>query len=291
MKIQIGQPLGFSEIGEIGNQQDAVYPPVDNLNKDNSFFLICDGMGGHANGEIASNTVVKSFVRNYNLFWNHGQSVEAFNLLLEKAWKELDEHYDADLEERQMGTTLTFLSFTDKGYLAAHVGDSRIYHIRPAKITQLIYKSSDHSQVAEIIKTGAITQLEALTYKAKNILSKAMIPRQRYQAEIFEGNDVKKGDYFMLCSDGVLEYLTDEMIRFIFAPYRKTEDILELIHIHCQELSNDNNTCIIIPVESLSEDTITMDNNKYFNELNRKWHDDGLLRETIRLYINDNITI
>lgn len=284
MKIVIDQPKGFLDIGKRVVQQDAVYPAIQDFRDDNYLFIICDGMGGHADGEIASSTVIESIVQNYDSFKNHNQPVEAFNLLLEKAWKELDEHYDVDLGERQMGTTLAFLSFTDKGYLAAHIGDSRIYHIRPANVTQFIYKSSDHSQVAGLINDGILTQLEALTYKAKNILNKAMIPQQRYQAEIFEGNDVKKGDYFMLCSDGVLECLTDEMIEFIFAPYRSTDEIFNLIHHHCINLSNDNNSCIIMHVTGVgNEDVINPSFTNNHSSI-KQWKDDNLLRETITQY-------
>lgn len=281
MKIVIDQPQGFLDLGKRTVQQDAIFPAIKDFRDDNNLFIICDGMGGHADGDIASSTVIESLVQNYDSFKNHKQPVEAFNFLLEKAWKELDEHYDVDWGDRQMGTTLAFLSFTDKGYLAAHIGDSRIYHIRPANVTQFIYKSSDHSQVAGLINDGTLTQLEALTYKAKNVLNKAMIPLQRYQAEILEGNDVKKGDYFMLCSDGVLECLTDEMIKFIFAPYRNVDDISDLIHQHCIKLSNDNNSCIIIPVLGINDQgTINIHIASSYNSLGQ-WKDDSLLRETI----------
>lgn len=284
MRIVIDQPQGFWDVGRRTKQQDSIYPTIQGFCADNHFFIICDGMGGHVDGEIASDIVVKSLVQNFNLFVDSGQSIEAFNLLLEKAWNDLDAYYDVDLGDRQMGTTLAFLSFTDKGYLAAHIGDSRIYHIRPANVTQFIYKSSDHSQVEGLINDGTLTQLEALTYKAKNILNKAMIPQQRYQAEIFEGSDVEKGDYFMLCSDGVLECLTDEMIRFIFAPYRNVDEISNLIHQHCMKLSNDNNSCIIIPVLGINDqDIINIPTASDYDSLNQ-WKDDNLLRETITQY-------
>lgn len=284
MKIVIDQPQGFLDLGKRMVQQDAIFPAIQDFHDDNNLFIICDGMGGHTDGDIASNTVIESIVQNYDSFKNHNQLIEAFNLLLEKAWKELDEHYDVDLGERQMGTTLAFLSFTNNGYFAAHIGDSRIYHIRPANVTQFIYKSSDHSQVAGLINDGTLTQLEALTYKAKNILNKAMIPQQRYQAEIFEGSDVEKGDYFMLCSDGVLECLTDEMIKFIFAPYRNVDEISNLIHQHCMKLSNDNNSCIIIPVLGINDQDIINIPIAGNNDSIKQWKDDNLLRETITQY-------
>lgn len=287
MTIIIGRPQGFMDLGRRAEQQDAIFPDTEDFSINDNFFIICDGMGGHSHGGVASNTIVNSIIRNYALFRVHGYSIEAFNLLLEKAWEELDAFYNADLGERQMGTTLAFLAFTDKGYLAAHIGDSRIYHVRPERVTQFIYKSSDHSQAAELIEAGVITQLDSLSYENKNILNKAIVPHKRYQPEIYEGNDVKKGDYFMLCSDGVYENLTDEMIRFIYSPYRNIDEITSLIHQHCISLSNDNNSCIIIPViDTIDEESVSTFNNNVPN-LCKQWKDDALLRDTIIQYSNN----
>ena len=281
MRINIGQPLGFSDIGHRDIQQDAIYPNVIELNTSNELFVICDGMGGHTHGEIASATITNSLAQNINIYKKE-PSTETFKLLLETAWNELDTYYDIKLGEQQMGTTLSFLAFTENGYCAAHIGDSRIYHIRPANITQFIYKSTDHSHVADMIDEGEISQLEALKYRGRNVLNKAMIPLSRFEAEIYESKHIKAGDYFMLCSDGVTEYLTDEMIKFIFLPYRTPDEILELIHQHCQHLSDDNNSCIIIPVNSVEEKTMHTIWPLNPSVSSRKWVNDDLLKETIK---------
>ena len=256
MKFRIGKPLGFSDLGDREIQEDTMYPSIYDLREDNRFFIVCDGMGGHEKGEVASNTIVKELSKGYNQFVDNGYTVETFEEILESARQSLDQYYNEEYGAHQMGTTLTFLSFTEEGYFAAHIGDSRIYHIRPAKVTEFVFRSKDHTLVSYLLDSGVLTPIKALTFSEKNIINKALLPKTRQEVDIFEGTDVQAGDYFMLCSDGVTEFLTDEMIRFIFAPYRTADEIIELIHTHCKQLSSDNNTCIVIPIHSINEDTL-----------------------------------
>lgn len=253
MKITLGQPLGFHNIGHRSSQQDALYPLLENLSRDNSLFIVCDGMGGHEGGEIASNTVVKGMHTYFETFMQPKPTRDGFMKLLERTQKDLDLHYDAQQGNRQMGTTLTFLCFHAGGYLAAHVGDSRIYHLRPSNITSFVYRSKDHSETAEMVEKGILKPVEALSYIGRNVLNRALMPGNRYEPTLFESDDVQAGDIFFLCSDGVTENLTDEMMRFIFAPYRSPEEMLALLNRHCA-LSHDNNTCLLIPVESVNMD-------------------------------------
>ena len=273
-------PLGFSDIGNRNIQQDAIYPHIQDFSPEDRIFIICDGMGGHLKGEIASNTIVNYLCQHIKEY-KENLSVKVFKKILEAAWMELDALYDSDLGEFQMGTTLAFLAFSPQGYFTAHIGDSRIYHIRPSKITDILYRTRDHSRISILLENGDITPIEALSYENKNILSRAMIPQTRYEPEIYEGTDIKEGDFFMLCSDGVTEFLSDEMIRFIFAPYRSAEEIYTLIHLHCQHLSSDNNTCVIIPVDSISDNTLTTQLPNAESNQRPIWHDDELLRESI----------
>ena len=250
MKIKLGQPLGFWEIGKRDTQQDSLYPLPQDLKEEDTLFIVCDGMGGHSGGEIASSTIVKGMHEYYDAFMNPQPSSERFRNLLERARTNLDSLYNEEQGEQQMGTTLTFLCFHENGYLAAHIGDSRIYHFRPGRITGLVYRSKDHTQTQEFIESGILSPIAALTYIGRNILDRAIMPRSRHEATIYESDDIEAGDYFMLCSDGVIENLTDEMLQFIFAAYRSPEECMELLKKHC-EMSSDNHTCLFIPVKEV----------------------------------------
>ena len=133
---------------------------------------------------------------------------DLFKQALEYAYNELDKKDTGGL--KKMGTTMTCLYLHKKGYLVAHIGDSRIYHIRPN--TGIVYQSSDHSLVNDLLRAGELTEEEAINFPQKNVITRAMQPNleRRHKADVFSFSDIKKGDYFFLCCDGVLEQLTND---------------------------------------------------------------------------------
>ena len=109
-----------------------------------------------------------------------------------------------------------------EGATIAHIGDSRVYHIRPGKVandTEIRFQTRDHSLVNDLIKIGELTPEEAKHSRQKNIITRAMQPcmERRPKADLYHTQDIQPGDYFMLCSDGMLEQMDDENIRFIFS--------------------------------------------------------------------------
>ena len=113
--------------------------------------------------------------------------------------------------EGTMGTTMTFMCLHNNGCLVAHIGDSRIYHLRPAT-GQVLYRSRDHSLVQQLYELGEISYNEMATSPRKNIILKAMQPHQEeaVNATLAHITDIKEGDYFYLCSDGMLEEMDDD---------------------------------------------------------------------------------
>lgn len=263
MEITIRQPLTFSEIGRKDNQEDNVYPSGKNLTIDNRFFVLCDGMGGHDNGELASDTVCHA-LGNYfetNVPNDGIITVDYFKEALAYAYDELDKQDNGAV--KKMGTTMTCLYLHKKGYLVAHIGDSRIYHVRPANTDLangrlgIIYQSSDHSLVNDLLKAGELTEEEAISFPQKNIITRAMQPNleRRYKADVFSFSDIQSGDYFFLCSDGVLEQLTNERLCEILSDDSTTdEEKLEAIRQVCYDKTKDNYTCYLIPIDKVVSD-------------------------------------
>lgn len=250
--IKLRQPLCFSEIGRKENQEDYLFP--QKATEKSRVFILCDGMGGHDNGEVASMTVATA-LGNY-LQSMPETDLSSFGAALSRAYDELDKidtHTD-----RKPGTTLTCLCFNEDSYLVSHIGDSRIYHIRPSlfntelKRGGILYQSSDHSLVNDLLKAGEITEEEALVFPHRNVITKAMQPHleRRYKADAYVFDDVKGGDYFFLCSDGVLEQLSNEALCAILAD-RTLDDKgkLERIKGICDQKTNDNYTCWLVPVD------------------------------------------
>lgn len=263
MKINIRKPLAFSEIGNKDNQEDCICPSLHKLNKECRFFILCDGMGGHDNGEVASATVCSAL----SLFFEKHipiddiVSVEYFQQALAYAYDVLDKKDTGGL--KKMGTTMTCLYLHRGGYLVAHIGDSRIYHIRPDntdlmnKRLGVIYQSADHSLVNDLLKVGELTEDDAKNFPQKNIITRAMQPNleHRHRADVFSFSDIKSGDYFFLCSDGVLEQLTNERLCEILSDNSKTDsEKLESIRQVCYGKTKDNFTCFLIPIDKVTEE-------------------------------------
>ena len=270
MKIRIRQPYSFSEIGRKENQEDSIYPIT--LGTEQQVFVLCDGMGGHENGEVASQTVSMCLGQYMEKILRGKKDITAqdFNEALSFAYDTLDTKDTGGA--KKMGTTMTCLCLHEGGYLVAHIGDSRIYHIRPslANIDKgrygIIYQSSDHSLVNDLLKAGELTEEEARNFPHKNVITRAMQPNleRRHRADVYSFDDIQSGDYFFLCCDGILEQLTNETLCSILSD-KSLDDYGKLTAIKniCDGKTKDNYTCILIPIDSVvKENNLTTSTNE-----------------------------
>ncbi len=224
------QPYSIWEQGPREKQEDSIFPKFGEAKASDRLFILCDGMGGHSSGEIASSTVCES-MSGYilsELADQDGKFTDNdFSEALDYAYDSLDAKDNG--AEKKMGTTMTFLKFYHDGCTVAHIGDSRVYHIRPGKTpddTKILYKTLDHSLVNDLIKIGELTPEEAKHSNQKNVITRAMQPMaaHRANADIHHITDIRPGDYFMMCSDGILEEMEDENLKFIFSDKGGTPD-------------------------------------------------------------------
>ncbi|MBQ6653545.1 MAG: protein phosphatase 2C domain-containing protein [Prevotella sp.] len=219
MKYTFLKPQAIFELGRRSNQEDCIYPAIGMATPDDRLFIVCDGMGGHEKGEVASNVICKSlsdFVKNY---------APADEVFTDDRFKDGLAAAASDLKaavqnpgDEQMGTTLVFLYFHRGGCFAAHIGDSRYYHFRPTT-GEIVYRSKDHSLVTELYETGEITKAEQMTADCRNILTRAMMPaneQQSQHADIVHITDIRPGDWFGMFTDGIIEDLTDSELLSIF---------------------------------------------------------------------------
>lgn len=261
--IKIRKPLCFTDIGLKDNQEDYLYPsPADTNSR---VFILCDGMGGHDNGEVASMTAgdtLGDYLSSCSKI-----DIPTFETGLAKAYDALD-NIDTN-SVKKPGTTLTCLCLNDNNYLVAHIGDSRIYHIRPSSFNKetkrggILYQSSDHSLVNDLLKAGELSEEEARDFPQKNIITRAMQPHlvKRYKADIYTFNDIQGGDYFFLCSDGVLEQLSNEALCEILAQDNLSDERkLANIKSICENKTKDNYTCWLIPIDKANIKEASTDN-------------------------------
>ena len=273
MRIDLYPPLSIHEIGQRDNQEDAI------AQWDNRLFILCDGMGGHEHGEVASQTVCQSIV---TWFKEHVCPDDLFSddllkAAIEYAYTELDKY--ANGNPRQMGTTLTLLHIHKQGITAAHMGDSRIYHIRPysppesggvrgglrsaegrllpegRKNKGILYQSRDHSLAFDLFQSGEITYEEMLNYPQKNIVTRAMTPGEdnRIRPDIIHITDIQPGDYFYMCSDGMLEQMDNNQLVSLLSSKLTDEDKRDQF-INLTKNNQDNHTAWIFHIKDVIKD-------------------------------------
>lgn len=247
------------ELGRREKQEDSIFPEYGKAQDSDRLFVLCDGMGGHDAGEVASGTVCAAMAASVSEHCPEPEgafSDEDFAEALDDAFNALDKKDTG--AAKKMGTTLTFLKFHDKGCTIAHMGDSRVYHIRPGKSaddTGILFQTVDHSLVNDLVKVGELTPEEARHSNQKNVITRAMQPNmsKRPKADLYHTSDIKPGDYFMLCSDGMLEQMEDDNLRYIFsdkggdAPHK----VEMLKKVTAQ--NRDNHSAIIVHVTDVAD--------------------------------------
>lgn len=250
------------------HQEDSTYPLPNHLNNSDRTFILCDGMGGHDAGEVASATVCQA-MGNYII--NDGHDAEGvfsdddLNQAIAAAFSALDEKDSG--AEKKMGTTMTLLKLHNNGATVAHIGDSRVYHIRPGDNgtdTQILFETEDHSLVNDLIKIGELTREEARHSRQKNVITRAMQPNmeRKPKPDIKHITDIKAGDFFYMCSDGMLEQEemdSGESIKNIFSNAVKSVDDKVKILTEVTKNNRDNHTALIIHIEEVEGDEASVE--------------------------------
>ena len=254
MKIELKQTYSFIQLGKRTNQEDARFPDSDTPKGVQPAFVVCDGVGGMDNGEIASRCVSESlgtYMEHVDLNKPFGPS--EFGKALSHVFVSLEKAMSG--APHNMATTLTFLCFSASGAFCAHIGDSRIYHIRPG--SGILYRSEDHSLVNALVHSGNLTPEEAIGHPQSNVITRCLGYVEKGYAKPAATSilisDVEGGDYFFLCSDGVLHDITDEeLVEILSATSVDDQQKIKRIAEICQN-SSDNNTAFLIPVKDVTE--------------------------------------
>lgn len=239
------------------HQEDSIYPAHGNFKPSDRLFILCDGMGGHDAGEVASSTVCETMSKTILSECPDQEGTftdENLRNAINNAYEALNERDNG--AEKKMGTTMTFLKLHNQGATIAHIGDSRVYHIRPGKDgeqTKILFQTEDHSLINDLVKMGEMTREEARVSGQKNVITRAMQPGQinRCRADIHHVSDIRPGDYFYMCSDGMLEQEemdNGEALRNIFSQAIESDEQKIKILIGATDENRDNHTAIIVHI-------------------------------------------
>ena len=244
------QGIGKSDVGmrREGNE-DAFL-----INESLGVYIVCDGMGGHAAGEVASATttrvigdyllehqdIIKSFEDTPQ---KRKQVIELLKSAVLLACKTVFDMAQEDTGKKGMGTTVTMLLFLGNKAALAHVGDSRLYLCRAGKIYML---SSDHTLVAELLARGALTPEAAEESPLSNVLTRSIGRQPSVQVDTLMF-DLLTDDTFLLCSDGLTGSVNnpDELSRLLSQP--NLEDLPgQLIEMANERDGSDNITAVLV---------------------------------------------
>jgi protein phosphatase len=216
-------------------------------------YVVCDGMGGAAAGEIASSLAVGEVLRllEGRAVGQDGAEAAPPQLAAEQAIHAANEaifcRAERDDKLSGMGTTLVVLVTEERHVWVLNVGDSRCYRLRNRKLEQI---TLDHSLVEEMVRMGRMTPAEALSSPLRNVITRALGTQSSVTPDIF-ALEAEPGDLFLLCSDGLSRELSDTQIESILSMELSLDELCaHLVNAAKKAGGNDNITCVLVRAES-----------------------------------------
>ena len=240
------QSWGLTDPGCVRKQNQDAYR-IEQLDRETLLCVVCDGMGGAKSGNIASTLAVEVFVEEIRRSWVSNMESDRVDQMLRSAVKLANfTVYDqsAQFEEFDgMGTTLVVAVVRKNKATIVNVGDSRAYGINRTGIHQI---SKDHSLVQMMVDRGDLTPEVAKSYPGKNFITRAIGTEPMVLCDIFHWS-VSRGDYLLLCSDGLSNLMDDQEILFEVAHgVNKHQCCKRLLDIAKMRGSPDNVTSILV---------------------------------------------
>ena len=229
-------------------------------NEDSGFvspqlIAVADGMGGHAAGEVASRIAVEVLQALAPTLVSTDLDEDSVEDLLMHSLHSIDSEIsaitDEEIEKRGMGTTLTALLIRGKYISLLHVGDSRCYRLRGNTLEQL---SNDHTVIQELLDQGAISVAEAAEHPQRSMLTQAL-RGDGDVTPVLQMYEVKKGDRYLLCSDGLSGVLTDKEIKIGLKKTDKDEAVKFLVDATYVNGAPDNVTVLIADISDEAKTT------------------------------------
>lgn len=238
-----------SDVGMMRREnQDAMgYFPAEQPDLESEKGLLCvvaDGMGGHSGGRDASSLAVTTVPEVY--FAMQGATIaESLHHALQEANARIYRTADSDPALRGMGTTCCALVLQQHTATIAHVGDSRVYRITGTGIEQL---TRDHSKVAEMVRRGILTKEEAEHHPERSHLYRALGVRPTTEVDIIGDIALSTDESFLLCSDGLYQYVPDAELRTLVLERRPQEACDMLVELANRRGGSDNISVIVVRV-------------------------------------------
>jgi protein phosphatase len=218
-----------------------------NANGDHGLFVVADGMGGHAAGEVASEMAVQTIERELGAVRNleDRSVVDRISDALKTANRNIHDRTITEVDKQGMGTTASVLLVSGLRYMIGQVGDSRVYLLRDGALQQL---TKDHSYVQEQVDAGFLTPEQARYHPYSNVITRCVGASPEVEPDIYTG-EARVGDLFLVASDGLTGMVDDRRLQALLTnraePARK-------VHLLISEANGrgglDNITAIVVQV-------------------------------------------
>lgn len=221
----------------------------DSLARKGSLYAVADGMGGHNAGQIASELALKTAIASY--YADTSPVVEdSLRAAFGQANALIFDAARAITERSGMGTTMTALVLRGEEAFVAHVGDSRCYRVREGAIEQV---TEDHSWVCEQVKLGTMNEEEALLSPFRNVITRSLGAAPSVDVDVFS-RELRAGDTFVLCSDGLSGEVTAEEIRDAARGSGASKAAWDLVNLALERGGRDNVTVLVVEVRDIVTD-------------------------------------
>lgn len=247
---------GLTDIGARREKNEDSYL----INTDHNLYIVADGMGGHLGGEFASKLAVTTIgeviaeitqdpdtTLQSNVEIRPGDFKSYLQYAISVASTRIYERSAVDPSLHGMGTTVVALIFKDGKAYYANVGDSRCYLIRAGKIKQL---TQDHSLVGEQLRAGIIKATDVKNHKLKNIITRSVGFQEDVEVDV-NAKNVKPGDKFILCSDGLTNMISNSDILAIAGEKSPKQACQEMVELANKNGGDDNITVLVAEVVSV----------------------------------------
>ncbi|HYS21222.1 MAG TPA: Stp1/IreP family PP2C-type Ser/Thr phosphatase [Gemmatimonadales bacterium] len=239
---------GRTDVGIIrsGNEDSYLMVP------DRGIFVVADGMGGHAAGEVASEMAVRFVARDLGSLKGLSDDLvaERMRVSIRAANNAIFQRTLTEHDKRGMGTTVTALVLYDTRFLVGQVGDSRCYLLREGRLTQI---TKDHSYVQEQVDAGYLTPEQARAHPYSNVITRCVGANSDVMPDVYVGA-VRPKDVFLLASDGLTGMLEDHQLAEVLHADRMPQDqVDDLVSEANRHGGLDNITAIIVRIDSVEQ--------------------------------------
>jgi len=237
----MGKSAAVSHVGKVrANNQDSGYAGVH-------LFVVADGMGGHAGGDVASAIAIQRIVTIDRAFHSADEAEQALHAGLTAANGVLAETVFDHTELTGMGTTVSGLVLVGDKVALAHIGDSHIYLLREGELRQI---TADHTFVQRLVDSGRITEEEAAVHPRRSVLMRVLGDVDATPEIDTEILDTKPGDRWLLCSDGLSSYVSHDKIRAALLAHDQPDDAADkLVKDALDQGAPDNVTIVILDID------------------------------------------